>query len=284
MKPKAIRDPARREARAALGGAGLRFACGPFVAELRAPLVSIADDFAARYADVPLSEAAIVDYPFAFRRAPGRFGFVTKQITLHRPGAAPLGPVDPARAVSLLGSALVQAIDASAHDFAVTRAAVLERHGFALVLPGPCGNAAALAAALAPRGWRLLSLARALLRLADGALLPLPLPDETLAPALLRQALQRGADPARARWIVFLGRGDGGAALEPLPKARALFGLVEATANQAAIGTAGFDRLAQAVDGAGCYALRATMVDQAAIDDAAAALDALGRSPAAQVA
>jgi hypothetical protein len=160
-----------------------------------------------------------------------------------------------------------------AHSYLIIHAAVLERHGRAVVLPAPPGSGkSTLCAALVTRGWRLLSDEMTLVRLEDGAVLPLPrpvslkngsidvirafAPDAVLSPPVENTtkgtiahlkappASIARADPARPAFIVFP-RYEAGPppALSPLPKARAFMSVAENAFNYQVLGVRGFTAL-----------------------------------------
>jgi HprK-related kinase A len=166
----------------------------------------------------------------------------------------------------------------------ILHAAVLERGGCALVMPGSPGKGkSTLAAALMLRGWRLLSDEFALLSPGDLCLTPVPRPvslkNESIeairrfAPesvigqasydtakgtvAHLRptpESVMKSAQVARPRWIVFP-RFVAGAAgeLSPRSKARTLLEAAQNGFNYAILAETAFDALAAALDDCECY-------------------------------
>jgi hypothetical protein len=181
-----------------------------------------------------------------------------------------------------------------AHSYLIIHAAVLERHGRAVLLPAPPGSGkSTLCAALVTRGWRLLSDEMTLVRLDDGAVLPLPrpvslknasidvirafAPDAVFGPAVPETAkgtiahlrpspysIAAADRVARPTHIVFP-RYEAGAAtqLTPLPKARMFMGVADNAFNYPILGATGFDALARLVDQCEGYDFRYSSLEQA---------------------
>jgi HprK-related kinase A len=216
-------------------------------------------------------------------------------------GESPFTPLPGDQGFPILEWGLNWCITGLYHRYLTLHAAVLERHGRALVLPAPSGSGkSTLCAALALRGWRLLSDELALIDPDTGLIQPLPRPvslknasidvirgfepaarfgppvHETskgtvvhMAPP--REGVARAAEPARAGWIVLPRYAQGQAAqLVPLPKAQALMRLVENAFNYNVHGLAGFERLARMVDDSACHRF-----GYARLEEAVAMFDAL---------
>jgi HprK-related kinase A len=163
-------------------------------------------------------------------------------------------------------------------------AAVVERAGGALIMPGAAGaGKSTLCAALVGRGWRLLSDEVAVIRYADGQLLPVPRPislkedsielirrfapgvrlgptwPETpkgriahLIPPL--SSVRRMDEPARPAWLVFPTYEPGAAPeLIPVASADAMMSCAEQGFNYSVQGAAGFLSLARLLDDCECY-------------------------------
>jgi len=169
---------------------------------------------------------------------------------------------------------------------AVVHAAVLERNGGVLVLPGDPGSGkSTLCAELCLSGWRLLSDELAIISLADGSVRPVPRPI-SLKDASIRliqshfpdaamtrpigdtrkgdiayirpplEAVKSWADEAPVRYVIFP-RFSAAASLQssPLTKARTLSRLLDNTFNVGSLGASGFASLAQTMSNASGYEL-----------------------------
>ena len=190
--------------------------------------------------------------------------------------------------------------------FLLLHAAVLERRGRAILMPGPSGvGKSTLCAGLAARGWRLLSDEVAMIRPQDGLLQPYPRPISlknesiemiarmapgaqfsrrfdgttkgTVAFMAAPQEAIAGADvPARPLVVVFP-RYIAQAPVEiaPLEKAQAFMRLVDHSSNYLTLLETGFESLARLVEGCDHYAL-----SYSDLDEAVAVIEGLG--PAGQ--
>ena len=181
-----------------------------------------------------------------------------------------------------------------AHQFLVIHAAVVERGGHALLITAPPGSGkSTLCAALASRGWRLLSDELALIRPEDGQIAPLPRPiglkNESIAvirrfapevfigplwrdtrkgivahmrPA--QDAVRRSEETALPSWIIFLSyRAGSPAKLEPVKKSRALIRLAESAFNYGVLGELGFETTAHLTGSCSCYEFTYGNLDEA---------------------
>jgi HprK-related kinase A len=181
-----------------------------------------------------------------------------------------------------------------ANQYVMIHAAVLERDGGALILPGVTGaGKSTLCAGLAHRGWRLLSDEFALIRPGDGGLDPWPRPISlkntsidvirgwapgarmstpvpntnkgTIAhvrpPA---DSVRRAAEPAAPAWLVFpTFEKHAAATLTRLPRARAFFRLADCSFNYGALGIRGFQTLSRMIDACDAYEFRYSSLDEA---------------------
>jgi len=273
---------------ARLRGDGLLLRTGPFVNCVRTDVASLAAGIAAMYADYPVeAPGGFVDFHLNLRRPRGLRQWLRPQVAFDQDGLAPFQPLPVAQAYPMLEWLLNWCVSQRAHGYLLIHAAVLERHGRAVILPAPPGSGkSTLCAALVGHGWRLLSDEMTLVRPADGLVAPLPrpvslknasigviraaFPDAVLSPSVEgtskgtiaylrapRASIARAAEPASPAHIVFP-RYEAGAAtrLEPVPKARAFMQVADNSFNYPALGRQGFDTLARLVDACGCHTFR----------------------------
>ena len=278
-----------------LRGEGLSFSIGNFDICLKSPLESVAKAVSLFYGDYKLCEASrFIDYrvqvapPSAIRR------WFRPQVNFSFDGLMPFKPLPQAQAFAMFEWGLNWVIANNAHQFLVVHAAVVERHGMALIFPGSPGSGkSTLCAALVNRGWRLLSDEMALISLANGLVTPFPRPvslknasidiirmfakeavisdviHETAkgsvahmrAPAGSIEACGQQAIPA----AVIFPRWQAGAAssLIEIPKGQTLLRVAENSFNYNVLGIAGFNTLADMIDRCRCYAYSYELLDDA---------------------
>ncbi len=206
------------------------------------------------------------------------------EIVFRFDGAQPLGRWPGEDGYPLLEWGLNWCVSSHCHQYLLVRGAVLERHGRALLLPGPPGvGKSTLAAGLAfVGGWRLLSDAIALIEPHTGRVVPLPRPIElkndsigaiqALAPAasfgVSEHATPRGhfayVRPPAHQWSddasvlpawIALTRYEPGdiAHMRPLGRSLAFMSLVENSTNYHVHARRGFAALAGLVERCACF-------------------------------
>src|SRR5690606_1935941 len=185
--------------------------------------------------------------------------------------------------------------------FLMLHAAVVERHGFALVLPAAPGSGkTTLCAALIHRGWRLLSDEFGILRPGGTHLIPFPrlLPLKNDAIGIIQRfapesrwgplvagtrkgdiqhlnppasSIARAGEVAVARGRVLpRWQRDTALTLAELPRAQAFMQLAANAFNYEMLGESGFDTARLLVDSSSCHTL-----DYSRLEDAIVALDAM---------
>jgi HprK-related kinase A len=286
----------------ALAGGGLVFRTGPFVTRLRSRLPEIAPAVATLYHDFPVVAAAPIDFHVRLGTAHALHDRIRRRVELHLDDLPILPSYRRPLSVALMEWGLNACIYQNAHQYLIVHAATVERNGRALLFPGMSGTGkSTLCAAMVASGrWRLLSDELAIVRPADGDLLPLarPIslknesidiirarhPAQVFGPRLRRTAkgvithmrppASAVADmdrPARPGAVVFVEYRPGEkAAIEHFPKARAFFALAESAFNYRTRGHDGYLELARLIEGCDCVTLR-----YSAFDDAIALLEAL---------
>ncbi len=296
-------DLARR-----LAGPGLALSTGPFNVRIRTRLPQVAAALSLLYAQHPLVEAeAFCDFtldlaaPSALRR------WLRPQVQVRFEGMPLFEPLPQDQAFALLEWTMNWWIAGNANQYLLLHAAVIERNGFAVILPAPPGSGkSTLCAGLVHRGWRLLSDEMAMIALDTGLLqgLARPISLKNASLQVMRdfvpgavfgaaahdtakgtvahlspkpEDVRRMHEPAHPRWVVFP-RYEAGAEATLLarPKAGAMMELGRNAFNYAVLGRDGFEALAGVVDASDAYDFRYSR-----LDDAVRVFDDLARAAGA---
>jgi HprK-related kinase A len=286
-------EPAQARARM-LAGPGLALRTGPVVFRVQTSIRDLASSILALYAQHPLAEPdSIIDFDVRVDQPAGLRRWIRPQVTFEMDGQRPFAPLAHDQGLPLLEWGLNWCVYSQCHQYLVVHAAVLEQGGRALLLPAPSGSGkSTLCAGLALSGWRLLSDELALID-SEGRVVPLPRPVSlknrsieviqrrfasvrfgSRVEATVKGVVAHFPPPAASvaladrcalpGWIV-LPRWQAGAktALTPFPKARALMALVQNAFNYDLFGAAGFERLAQVVDGCTAFEFEYADLDEA---------------------
>lgn len=280
--------------RARLAGPGLCLPCGPFTVCVRSSLPVIAEGVAVLYPDFELAPPeAFVD--FVVRLAPGKRlrRFMRPQVHFDCDGRRPFKPLPEGQALAMMEWGLNWVLTSHAHQWMLIHAAVVERDGRAMVLAADPGSGkSTLCAALAQRGWRLLSDEMAFVSLQDGSLMPIArpvslknqsigviaaaFPKAVLGPcsfdtvkgtvAHMRpptDSVARRSERVRPGLLVFPKFAAGQSLkLEPVGRAKALMELVGHTFNYSVLGAEAFEALASLVEAAPAYRLQYSRFDE----------------------
>ena len=171
-------DLPHSEISARLAGEGLAFEVGRMSVALRSSLPQLPALLQLLYHDYPLSPENEVR---SFRVSLDAAGFIPGlgrgEVEFRHEGSAPFMPMPMPHAFAMLEWGLNWCVATSMHCWLIVHAAVLERNGRAVILPGrPGAGKSTLTAVLACRGWRLLSDEHAILDVDQGTLIPAPRP------------------------------------------------------------------------------------------------------------
>jgi len=271
----------------------IRLRVGPFSISVASDQPSFWPAFHFLYQDFPLLEDDVpVEFRIGLVYPPGIRRWFRRQVLFFLDDATPFEPFTSALALPFFEWGFNWCIYEHVYEFLVMHAAVLARDGKALILPGPPGSGkSTLCAALAFRGWRLLSDEFALFDIASGALFPLPRPvglkeqsigvirafasDADVGPtftdtrkgtvAHLRppsRAVASADEPAMPHWLIFPTYSrDADNKLEPLAKASAFALASESCFNYRALGVDGFSALSRIIDRCACFEVAFNDID-----------------------
>jgi HprK-related kinase A len=280
---------------------GVAIRWGPFVSRIVSRLPELAAPIHLLYTDFPIAPPdSICDFHICVRPHAVRMPWSERQVEILLDGA-PLLPAYPRRwALPMLEWGLNACVYRSAHQFLIIHAAVVERRGLALILPGlPGAGKSTLCAALVAGGWRLLSDELTLLRPVDGLVQPLVRPislkndsigiirrlawGSTFGPTAIdthkgavahmrppTDSSRRSTEPARPRWIVTPQFAPGQPLqLSPTSKGATFISLGENSLNYEILGETGFRTMVRLIDECDCYRLEHASAGEAvlAIED-----------------
>lgn len=272
----------------------LHLRVGPFLVRIRSTIRSVQHYVGSHYRDFPIAPDGGAHFDIAVG-APGRIRrWIRPQAAFSVNGRAPFLPVPARLAPGVFEWGFNWCVGELAHQLLVLHSAVVEREGRAALLPAPPGSGkSTLSTSLAFSGWRLMSDEFGLVDPATGEIRAIPrpialkqgsiellaarIPGLRLGPRLedVEGVVVRYAAPpaeavrvagraARVRWIVVpQWKKDSPTLLQPLSRARTLAHLANSAFNFNMLGETGFTRLAEIVDGALCYVLTYSDLDEA---------------------
>ncbi|MGA7179055.1 MAG: HprK-related kinase A [Thiobacillaceae bacterium] len=160
-----------------LRGQGLGLQTGTFSVCIRSRIASVGTGVAQLYADFPLQDTAFADFHVELGRPAGVRRWLKPQVDFLFDGERPFKPLPLNQAYPMLEWGLNWCVSMHAHHYLVIHAAVVEKNGFAAILPAPPGSGkSTLCAGLVLSGWRLLSDELTLIDRVSGLIHPLPRP------------------------------------------------------------------------------------------------------------
>lgn len=138
---------------------GLVIRIEPFSIRINSDIAALADDLLLVYGDFEIeNDVAFCDFHLQILREHGFrrwFKPLARFYFDHRPSFVPLSA---SQAFTMFEWGLNWCIAAHCHQYLIIHAAVIEREGYAFIIPAPPGSGkSTLCAALIQRGWRLMS-------------------------------------------------------------------------------------------------------------------------------
>jgi len=293
--PSRVGELSPAQFRGRLRGTGLGIRIGPFAVWLQARVRGLDEPLRRLYREYPLVEAgqvfschvALRDVQ-RLRPRPGRY------VRFAVDGRVPHEDLPAEQALAVFEWGLNLVIALRMHCFLMLHSAVLERNGMALALPAAPGHGkTTLCAALAARGWRLLSDEFGLVRPGTMSLLPVPrpmplknesievmqafAPDLELGPIIpgtrkgtvahvrpLDDSVRRQHEAAPVRWVVFPEWQAGAVlSLQEVPPAEGFMRLATNAFNYEMLGAAGFETVRDMVNASRCFRLSYSDLNEA---------------------
>jgi HprK-related kinase A len=274
---------------------GVYLKTGAFTTRIQTTIPSVAESLALLYADYSvLEDAEFADFHVRMASPSNMRRWFKPQVNFFYDGMTPFKPLPLPHAYPMFEWGLNWCVASKANRYLIIHAAVIEKDGYAVILPAPPGSGkSTLCAALVCRGWRLLSDELALIRPEDAMLMPLPRPislknasidvirnyepstvfskpvaDTTKGTVahlkVPSDSVTRSAEFAIPAWIVFPKYEAGSEAkLEPLSRARSFMNVAENAFNYSLLGKKGFDTLASVIDASMSYQFTYSRLDDA---------------------
>lgn len=151
---------------------------GPFAVRVQSAVNAVVEGISFLYEDYPvLSDVFFADYFVRIYSPAGVRKFWHKQVHFAFDQYRPFKPLPYSQALPFFEWGLNWCISGYAHEYLIIHAAVIEKHGYALILPGEPGSGkSTLCAALVNSGWRLLSDELTLIERKTGLIVPVPRP------------------------------------------------------------------------------------------------------------
>jgi len=283
------------QVQAALTGAGLRVATGPFNCRLQSDIAAIASEVAQNYAHHRLlGPEEFIDFHVAVNTSRGLRRWIRPQALFSVDGVEPFTPLPRDQALPMIEWGLNWCITAYSNHVLILHAAAVARNGRTLILPAPPGSGkSTLCAALVNRGWRLLSDELSIIRLDTGAMLGLarpvnlknasigviqrfapqalfsrPVHDTTKGTVAMMAAPQASVEavdePAWPAWMV-LPRYRAGASttLTPMPRGEAFMKIADNAMNYHILAAEGFRAVGDLVDRCQHFSFEYSDLDEA---------------------
>lgn len=264
---------------------GLTLRTGPFAYRIRSDCAPVAAGLATLYADFEIEpEQAIADFHVHVRAVGGLRRWLGPQVDFRLDQHSPFLPLPANHAFALLEWGMNWCLASQANHYLLFHAAVLEKDGQCLVMPGePGAGKSTLTAALMLSGWRLLSDEMAMIDRDDGLIAalarPVSLKNQSIAvirgfepAAVLGEAaldthkgtvshlrpspdsVARRDAKARPTQLVFpRWRAGAATALSPVGKALAFERLADHAFNYSLLGRLGFELTADLIDACHCW-------------------------------
>jgi len=273
---------------------GLDLETGPFVFHIQSRESAVFNGIRRIYADFPVSTEAVRDFHVRVRRPTNLRRWYHPQVVFEHDRQSPFKPLPANHAFASLEWGMNWCIAGYAHQYLTLHAAVLERNGRAVMLPGePGAGKSTLTAALSLSGWRLLTDETALVDLDTGELWPMARPinlknnsidiiqafahdavfgDKAfdthkgtvahLKPS--QETVLRMHEPCRIGWVIFpRWQADSPARLTRRPRADTFVFAAENSFNYSILGETGFRTLEGLIRAADCYDFQYSHLDEA---------------------
>lgn len=273
---------------------GIYLQIGPLVVHLRSPLPTVAEGVHLLYGDFLLLEPGFADFHVSLDRPHHWRRWYRPQVEFSFDGYRPFKPLPLSQAFPMFEWTLNWCVANHIHQYLIIHSAVIEKNGYAAILPGAPGvGKSTLCAALVARGWRLLSDEMALLKLDGNGVLPIPrpislknksidiirsyAPQEVIGPLAIdthkgtvahmkppESSIRRLNEPAQPAWVILPQYVPGpDVVLNPVGRGEICLRLAENSFNYNVLGARGFEALTAMLDHCHCYKFQYSQLDDA---------------------
>jgi len=279
--------------------AGLYLRTGSLITHIQTSIPSVAEGISLLYADylVVEDQSAFADFHVRLTTPVNLRRWFKPQVLFLVDSIPTFKPLPLAQAFPMMEWGLNWCVSNHANDCLIIHAAVIEKDGYAAILPAPPGSGkSTLCAALVNRGWRLLSDELTMIRVSDGKIIPLPRPVslknqsidviQNFAPDAVfskpvrdtlkgtvahmkpgTDSIDRATETAQAAWVIFPKYQSGSTTnLEVQSQSRALMRVADNSFNYSLLGVQGFETLANLIDRCQCYDFTYSNLDEAIVE------------------
>lgn len=294
MNPR-ICDLTFDELRSFLSGPGLFLKTGPFTYRIRTSVKAIAEGLRTLYGDNQyFPDLEFVDFDIRIDPPNRLRGIFRPKLNFYFDHQTPFKPLPLTQAYAFLEWGMNWCISVHVNQYLKLHAAVLEKNGKALVMPGAPGSGkSTLCAALSLRGWRLLSDEHALISIEDNMLVPVcrpvslknqsiqvirdfepsviygPMCEDTHKGTVVHMkpdshALEMDDSPAKPGWIVFPKYvPDGDTRLTERIRETSFLGAGDQSFNYSLLGIKGFHAMSRLIEESQCFNFSYSDLDEA---------------------
>lgn len=277
---------------------GLVLQTGSFSFSIQTRYRSIAESISILYADFDFldhdNNNIFVDFHISIEPENLLSQYFSRRATFLFDGFAPFNSLPSQHAPAIIEWGMNWCVSSQINTHLIIHAAVIERSGYAAIMPAPPGSGkSTLTAALIQEGWRLLSDELTIIDIENSLVQPFPRPvslknqsidiirqrypevffgpvstDTTkgnvchMKPPLL--GVQKQLQSCPVGWVIFPKyEQDADAELNELGKGHALIDVATNAFNYSRLGKSGFDVLRKVIDNAACYQFRYSKLDEA---------------------
>jgi len=281
-----------------LHSSGLVLNIGLFKFNIYSPLNSLAKSIEILYKDYQYSDYArmteFIDFHVEIKQVNSVTSMFSKQAQFFLDGLSPFNALPIQHAPAIIEWGMNWCVSSQINTHLIVHAAVIEKDGFAVVMPAPPGSGkSTLTAALIQEGWRLLSDELTLIRLDNYQVSPFPrpvslknqsidviknrYPEVVFGPVSSdtakgnvchirppRLSVKNQHVECPVAWIVFPKYQSGvETQFNKFCKAQTLMSVAENSFNYSVLGEVGFKTLTKVIDKANCYQFKYSNLDEA---------------------